>query len=107
MRGITRAEYGTLMNPNGKNKRDVWTINSEKFRGSHPAVMPVALARVCVLAGSRPGDVVLDPFAGTGTTGVAALENGRRFVGIELVPRFIRMAHQRLKLAAQSKPWPG
>jgi DNA modification methylase len=58
----------------------------------------------CVLAGSEPGDVVLDPFAGTGTTGAAALENGRRFVGIELVPRFIRMAHERLKLAAQSKP---
>ncbi|MCX6923482.1 MAG: site-specific DNA-methyltransferase [Verrucomicrobia bacterium] len=104
MQGITRAEYGTLMNPNGKNKRDVWTINTEKFRGAHSAVMPVALARVCVLAGSQPGDVVLDPFAGTGTTGAASLENGRRFVGIDLVPRFIRMAHERLKLAAQSQP---
>jgi len=104
LRGIRRAEYGTLMNPNGKNKRDVWTINAERLGGSHPAVMPVALARVCVLAGSRPGDVVLDPFTGTGTTGVAALENVRRFVGIDLVPRFIRMAHVRLKLAAQSKP---
>jgi site-specific DNA-methyltransferase (adenine-specific) len=97
MRGITRAEYGTLMNPNGKNRRDVWTINAEKFRGAHSAVMPVALADVCVKAGSAVGDVVLDPFAGTGTTGVAALANGRRFVGIELVPRFIRMAHGRLK----------
>jgi DNA modification methylase len=103
MRGITRAEYGTLMNPNGKNKRDVWTINTEKFRGSHSAVMPVALAEVCVKAGSEPGDVVLDPFAGTGTTGVAALSNGRRFVGVELVPRFGRIAHQRLKLATQDK----
>jgi DNA modification methylase len=107
MRGITRAEYGTLMNPNGKNKRDVWSINAERLGGSHPAVMPVALAEVCVLAGSRPGDVVLDPFAGTGTTGVAALENGRRFVGVELVSRFVRMAHQRLKLVVQSKPQPG
>ena len=103
MKGITRAEYGTLMNPNGKNKRDVWSINTEKFRGSHSAVMPVALAKVCVLAGSRPGDIVLDPFAGTGTTGAAALENGRRFIGIDLVPRFVRMAHERLKLAAKSK----
>jgi DNA modification methylase len=104
LRGVTRGEYGSLMNPRGKNRRDVWTINTEKFRGSHSAVMPVALARVCVLAGSQPDDVVLDPFGGTGTTGVAALESGRRFVGIDLVPRFIRMAHERLKLAAQSKP---
>ena len=106
MRGITRAEYGTLMNPNGKNKRDVWTINAERLGGSHPAVMPVALAEVCVKAGSETGDVVLDPFAGTGTTGAAALNNGRRFVGVELVPRFVRMAHERLKMAAvgQLKP---
>jgi len=102
MRGITRAEYGTLMNPNGKNRRDVWAINTEKFRGAHSAVMPVALPDVCVKAGSAAGDVVLDPFAGTGTTGVAALANGRRFVGIELVPRFIRMAHGRLKQAGES-----
>lgn len=54
-------------------------------------------------AGSAVGDVVLDPFAGTGTTGVAALANGRRFVGIELVPRFIRMAHGRLKQGAALK----
>ncbi len=100
MKGITRAEYGALMNPSGRNRRDVWTFNTEKFRGAHSAVMPLALAKVCVLAGSKRGDIVLDPFAGTGTTGVAALENGRRFVGIDLVPRFVRMAQVRLKLVA-------
>ena len=73
-----------------------------RSRGRHRYA--VALARLCVLAGTQPGDVVLDPFAGTGTTGAAALEAGRRFGGIDLVPRFIRMAHERLKLAAQSKP---
>jgi len=68
--------------------------------------MPVALARICVLAGSQAGDVVLDPFAGTGTTGVAALENDRRFVGVELVVRFASMADRRLKEVAPARPAP-
>jgi site-specific DNA-methyltransferase (adenine-specific) len=95
-RGITRAEYGILMNPNGKNKRDVWTVTTEKFRGSHSAVMPVGLAELCVLAGSAHGDAVLDPFCGTGSTGIAALENGRKFLGIELVPESVEAARRRL-----------
>ena len=95
-KGITRAEYGALMNPNGKNKRDVWHIPSEKFKGLHSAVMQVPLAETCVLAGSMPGDVVVDPFCGAGTTGVAALKHGRKFVGIDLLPRFVRMATDRL-----------
>jgi site-specific DNA-methyltransferase (adenine-specific) len=59
-----------------------------------------------VKAGTERGDAVPDPSAGTGTTGVAALSNGRRFVDVELVPRFVRMAHERLKLAAQSQAEP-
>jgi site-specific DNA-methyltransferase (adenine-specific) len=94
--GITRAEYGALMNPNGKNKRDVWSIPSEKFKGLHSAVMPVRLAELCALATSQPGDLVLDPFCGAATTGVAALKNGRRFIGIDLVLRFVQMAEDRL-----------
>ena len=58
--------------------------------------MPVALAELCVLAGSKPGGLVLDPFAGTGTTGVAALKHGRKFVGIEIVGRFVDAARARL-----------
>ncbi len=95
-RGITRAEYGAMMNPNGKNRRDVWAINTDKFRGPHSAVMPVALAELCIKAGSRPGDTVLDPFAGVSTTGVAALNLGRKFVGVELLPKFIELGRQRL-----------
>lgn len=95
-RGITRAEYGAMMNPNGKNRRDVWAINTEKFRGPHSAVMPVALAELCIKAGSRPGDTVLDPFTGVSTTGVAALNLGRKFVGVELLPKFIELSRQRL-----------
>ena len=96
-RGITRAEYGALMNPNGKNKRDVWTIKAEKLRGSHSAVMPVALAEICIRAGTETGNIVIDPFCGTGTTGVAALKHGRRFVGIDLLKRFVDESDVRLK----------
>lgn len=102
-RGITRAEYGALMNPNGKNCRDVWQINTEKYSGSHSAVMPLALAQRCVLATSQPGDVILDPFCGTATTGVAALSNNRKFLGVELVPRFLKFAEQRLNAIGQRR----
>lgn len=95
-KGITRAEYGVLMNPDGKNERDVWTVTTEKFGGAHSATMPVKLAETCVLTGSGCGDVVLDPFCGTGTTGVAALKHGRRFLGIDLAPRIVEMARGRL-----------
>lgn len=102
-KGITRAEYGALMNPNGKNKRDVWDITTEKYAGAHAAVMPLKLAETCVLAGSSPGDVVLDPFCGTGTSGVAALKNCRRFLGIDLVPSFVDIARQRLEAFTDSR----
>ena len=59
--------------------------------------MPVALAEICMRAGSAPGDVVLGPFCGTGATGVAALKHGRRFVGIDLLKRFVDDANQRLR----------
>lgn len=94
--GITRAEYGVLMNPKGKNKRDVWNITTEKFGGPHSATMLVKLAEICVLAGSGPGDLVVDPFCGTGTTRVAALKHSRKFVGINPVPEIVEMARGRL-----------
>ena len=92
---------GNEYEPNGRrNRRNVWTIAPQPFSGAHFAVMPEALVEPCVLAGSRGGDSVLDPFAGSGTVGVVALRNQRDFVGIELNKEYAQMAAQRIFEAA-------
>lgn len=80
----------------GANLRDVWWLPTKPFKEAHFAVMPVALAELCVLAGSQPGDTVLDPFSGAGTTGVAALSHGRNYVGVELNPEYVELSRRRL-----------
>ena len=72
------------MNDKGANPGDVWSIATQPFSESHFAVMPLTLAERCILAGCKPGGVVLDPFSGSGTTGLAAAKHGRRYVGIDL-----------------------
>lgn len=67
----------------GRNKRDVWTITPKPFKGAHFAVMPPGLIEPCILAGSRPGDTVLDPFSGSATVGMVAREHSRNYVGID------------------------
>ena len=79
-----------------RNRRDVWTINTKPFKGAHFAVMPEALVEPCVLAGSGPGDTVLDPFAGSGTVGVVAKRHGRKFIGVELNPEYAEIAKTRI-----------
>jgi DNA modification methylase len=79
-----------------RNRRTVWTVATEPFPGAHFATMPQALVEPCVLAGSRAGDMVLDPFTGSGTVGVVALRHGRRFVGLELNPEYVAMARARI-----------
>ena len=86
--------------PQGRNKRDVWTIASKPFKGAHFAVMPEALVEPCVLAGSAEGDTVLDPFTGSGTVAVVALRHGRNFVGTELNPEYGEIAKDRITNAA-------
>jgi len=84
-------------NTDGKrNLRTVWTVATRPFRGAHFAVFPEKLVEPCILAGSRSGDVVLDPFAGSGTVGVVALRHGRRFIGIELNPKYAEIAEARI-----------
>lgn len=80
-----------------RNKRTVWTIPTAPFRGAHFATFPPALVQPCILAGSRPGDLVLDPFAGSGTTGCVALALGRRALLIELNPDYVRLIRARLR----------
>lgn len=78
--------------PAGRNASDVWWISTQPFPGAHFAVFPPALAERCVLAGCRPGGTVLDPFCGSGTTGLVALGHGRRFVGIDLSATYLDLA---------------
>jgi len=79
-----------------RNKRSVWTIPTRPFSGAHFAVMPEALVEPCVLAGSRPGDLVLDPFTGSGTVAVVALRHGRNYIGTELNAEYASIAEQRI-----------
>jgi len=81
---------------NTRNRRDVWTINTKPFKGAHFAVMPEALVEPCVLAGSEEGDLVLDPFTGSGTVGVVALRHGRNFIGTELNLEYAEIAQDRI-----------
>lgn len=80
-----------------RNKRDVWTVTSDPFPEAHFATFPPDLIEPCILAGCPEGRMVLDPFAGSGTTGLVALRHGRRFVGVELNPDYVAMARRRIK----------
>lgn len=82
--------------PLGKNKRSVWSVPVACFPGAHFAVFPADLIRPCILAGSKKGDTVLDPFSGAGTTGVVAAELGRDAVLIELNPVYVAMQKERM-----------
>lgn len=79
-----------------RNKRSVWAINTEPYPGAHFATFPTALVEPCILAASEPGDLVLDPFFGSGTVGEVALKNNRRFFGIELNEGYAKLAMKRL-----------
>jgi len=81
----------------GRNKRSVWTVTCNGFPGAHFATYPPELIRPCILAGSKPGDIVLDPFNGSGTTGYVALQEGRKYIGIELNPDYLEIARTRIK----------
>jgi site-specific DNA-methyltransferase (adenine-specific) len=98
----------------GKQMRDLWAVpepggdqvvwsvptppKSEKQAGRHPTQKPLALLDRIVRAGSSPGEVVLDPFNGSGTTGVAALRAGRRYLGIDLESQYLDLTHRRIEL---------
>lgn len=80
----------------GRNKRSVWEVAIYPLKEAHFATFPPKLIEPCILAGSREGDTVLDPFAGSGTTGVVANRHNRNFIGIELNPEYAEMARRRI-----------
>ena len=79
-----------------RNKRDVWIINTVPFKGGHYAAYPPKLVETCLLAGCPEGGIVLDPFMGSGTTGMVARQLNRHYVGIELNPAFTELAYARI-----------
>ena len=79
----------------GRNKRSVWTISTKPYKEAHFAVFPPELPEICIKAGSKEGDTILDPFFGSGTTGWVAHRLGRKWIGIELNPEYIKIAERR------------
>lgn len=79
----------------GANKRTVWTVSTYSYSGAHFATYPPALIEPCILAGCPVGGIVLDPFFGSGTTGEVATLHNRRFIGLELNPKYIELAKER------------
>jgi site-specific DNA-methyltransferase (cytosine-N4-specific) len=104
-----RRRYGNLRgnashrvgHPLGRNPGDVWAIPTRPYNGPHFAAYPIDLPLRCIAAGCKPDGTVLDIFAGTGTTGLAAIQLGRRFTGIELSREFADLAAERLTAASQ------
>lgn len=80
------------LNVSGRNPGDVWEIPTQPFRSAHFAVMPRALAGRCIQAGCKPGGTVLDPFSGSGTTGLAAAQHGRKYIGVDLNEEYLDLS---------------
>lgn len=80
-----------------RNKRSVWTVPTQPMPEAHFATFPEKLIEPCILAGSREGDIVLDPFSGAATTGLVSLKHRREYIGIEINPEYIAISERRLK----------
>ncbi|SKS24264.1 DNA methylase N-4/N-6 [Mycobacteroides abscessus subsp. bolletii] len=98
--GPTGKRHGQS-HPAGKNPGDVWEIATQPFPGAHFATMPAKLAQRCIAAGCKPGGTVLDPFSGSGTTGMVAQRLGRKYIGIDLNAEYLELSlRTRLQAAA-------
>jgi len=103
-KGSTRGNGGMKSNGNMKavgnketrNKRNVWTVTTKPFKGSHFATFPKDLIEPCIKAGCPEGGVVLDPFGGSGTTGIVSALNNRNAILIELNSEYIKIAEDRI-----------
>lgn len=95
--GATSALHKSWNGSETRNRRSVWTVATHSYKGAHFATFPPDLIEPCILAGSRPGDVVLDPFMGSGTTAAVALRRGRRYLGCELNPAYRPLQQERIR----------
>lgn len=98
-----RAEWKSGQRRDGddftkRNRRSVWTVATKPYKGAHFATFPPALIEPCILAGSRTGDTVLDPFMGSGTTAAVAVQHGRQYIGCELNPEYGKLIEERVKM---------
>lgn len=93
---LRRASHRPRVDGGTRNKRDVWTVATAPFSGAHFAAFPPELIRPCIRAGCPAGGVVLDPFGGSGTTGLVAMQEGRRSILIELNPEYCTIARERI-----------
>lgn len=89
-------ELSTSKATGKRNRRDVWAVNTSRFQGAHFATFPTELIRPCVLAGSKDGGTILDPFGGSGTTAIVAVEEHRRAIIVELNAEYISIAQKRI-----------
>lgn len=99
--GSTRTATGSVphlaaAHGDKRNRRSVWTITPKPFKGAHFATFPPALVEPCILAGSKIGDIVIDPFNGAATTGIVAVQHGRRYWGCELNPEYVEISRKRI-----------
>lgn len=90
------GRWDQAFHPKGRNRRTVWEIPLSKFKGAHFAVFPERLVELCMLAGCPEQGIVLDPFIGSGTTAVVAQRLNRKFIGIEINPRYLEIARKRI-----------
>ena len=100
VQGINKARkggyYDDALIPTMRNKRDIWLINTVPYKGGHFAAFPPKLAETCILAGCPKGGVVIDPFFGSGTTGKAAKDLDRHYIGIEINIEYCALARARI-----------
>ena len=94
-------QEGTDAGETGRHPRSVWSASTQPFPGDHPATMPPDIAEKCILSSCKPGGIVLDPFSGSGTTGMVAAQHGRRYVGIDLSAEYLDLS-LRTRLAQAS-----
>lgn len=94
---LSAPELPSLPHPIRRNKRSVWTVAPRAYHGAHFATFPPDLIEPCILAGAPKGGIVLDPFGGSGTTGVVAKKLGRQYILIDSNKDYVKLARQRIE----------